>query len=501
MFLKNRKVAGTSMEFFLSAFCGGEDVITPIGEEAKFLPQSLQAEFGRKIRFQNYRAFFNHFSGVKARDMLGPDLWSQYFTFTFERDPLSKVRSLFYFNTADVTGDGDPVADFLDTVYPDYLSDASRYIANDRIIVDYVGNYGRLTEDFATICRRLELPFRDEIGYHAKAWQAAGRKEFTIGPTLRHEIADAFALEARHLPWMAVEGTRPSSNAALPWCEARAARQNGRLDDAHRTIERSLRSDPAFWPAHRERAMILWHLGTRQEALEQMSRLVSDQPERVAYLLDLAMMQQGTGDRHNAEQSFRRAVEMSPGSPRVRIRLARHLAGSGSPAEAISQLRKAMSLLREGSPGWTACHIRCLCWEGRTRKAKAYIDENYVSQSADGEIVVPPGRISYRHRVELMRIVGNQELKAGHFRRAVDTLADDDLVDHYGGATVVKLVDRLNRKQMRGKAKAVVSSVLGRNAWSPEFLDRAGSCLAPGDVPPASRQKCIDVSDGAAPDS
>ena len=214
VFLKNRKVGGTSMEFFLSKYCSGEDVVTPIGEEAKFLPQSLQAEFGREIRFQNYRSFFNHYSGVKARDMLGHDLWAQYYTLTFERNPVSKVRSLFYFNTADVSEEGDPVADFLDTTYPGYLSDAFRYISNDGMIVDLVGNYDRLNEGFETICRRLDISFHGEIGFQAKGWQSAGRKEFTIGPTLRQEIADAFALEAEFVPWMAIEGTRPICSAS-----------------------------------------------------------------------------------------------------------------------------------------------------------------------------------------------------------------------------------------------------------------------------------------------
>ena len=485
MFLKNRKVAGTSMEFFLSAFCGGEDVITPVGEEAKFLPQALQAEFGRKVRFQNYRSFFNHVSGVKTRDILGDDLWPQYFTFTFERNPISKVRSLFYFNTADVSGDGDPVADFLDTVYPDYQSDAFRYTANDRIIVDFVGNYDRLNEDFGTICRRLQIPFHGEIGFNAKTWQAAGRKEFTIGPALRQEIADAFALEARHLPWMGVEGARPSSDAALPWCEARAARQNGRLDDARQMITRALRSDPTFSPARHEHAVILWQLGKRQEALKQMSDLLSDEPARIAYRLEYGMMQHRNGDWDDAEQTLGQAVEMSPRSPRVRIRLARCLAASDSSAEAATELRKAMKLLREGSSRWNASYVRLLCWEGRTQKAKAYIDGKYVSQNDDGEIVVPFGRISYRHRVDLMRIVGNQELKAGRFRRAIDTLADDDLVDHSGGASVVNLVEKLAHKDMRAEAKAVVASVLNRNPWSPSFIECAQSYAKTDDRAPA----------------
>jgi hypothetical protein len=123
IFIKTRKVGGTSVEIALSKFLGEDDIVTPIVTEdeetrhrlgyggprnfrvpAKEVAREVTAlsragrQYGRKLlRWKEWpMRFYNHIGATEVRKALGEDIWNSYFKFSIERNPYDKVCS-FYF--------------------------------------------------------------------------------------------------------------------------------------------------------------------------------------------------------------------------------------------------------------------------------------------------------------------------------------------------------------------------------------------------------------------
>ena len=91
IFIKTRKVSGTSMEISLSQVCGNDDILTPISYEDELirldlggcLPQNYgdknEQRFRELIRARNPDVdrvkhkgrFYNHVPAIKVRDLVG----------------------------------------------------------------------------------------------------------------------------------------------------------------------------------------------------------------------------------------------------------------------------------------------------------------------------------------------------------------------------------------------------------------------------------------------
>jgi len=121
---------------------------------------------------------FQHRTARELRDRLGAEGWSQRFSFSFVRNPWDKVASHYFYRVqtgqtgmrskpvnfsswvALAYGQRDPVYyDKAKMFMPqvDWISDEE-----GRMLVEFVGRFERLAEDFQTVCRRIgieaELP-------------------------------------------------------------------------------------------------------------------------------------------------------------------------------------------------------------------------------------------------------------------------------------------------------------------------------------------------------
>lgn len=87
IFIKTRKTAGTSVELLLGRFCGEDDVVTQIYDPDidKFNHQP-----------RNDQGFYNHIGAGQIRNMVGDDIWDNYFKFSIERNPWDKMVSMFW---------------------------------------------------------------------------------------------------------------------------------------------------------------------------------------------------------------------------------------------------------------------------------------------------------------------------------------------------------------------------------------------------------------------
>ncbi len=94
VYLKARKVAGTSVEVALAKHCGEGDIVTPIGA---FDPKWDEEQYEHPgTKRQGYS---RHATLVPVRKKLGRDLWDAYFKFSIVRNPWDLVVSHYHWST------------------------------------------------------------------------------------------------------------------------------------------------------------------------------------------------------------------------------------------------------------------------------------------------------------------------------------------------------------------------------------------------------------------
>lgn len=114
VFIKTKKVGGTSFEIALSKFCGEDCVITPITPE----DEQLRADLGFRGA-QNYRntvwaahgmqtrgELFNHIPAPTLKSVVPSRIWDEYTKIAIYRNPYDAVISRYYWHGGERTGMG-----------------------------------------------------------------------------------------------------------------------------------------------------------------------------------------------------------------------------------------------------------------------------------------------------------------------------------------------------------------------------------------------------------
>ncbi len=171
IFIKNRKVAGTSAEMFLAPFCGMDDVITPfwVGDNE----ESVKNEEYNRMFSRNFDegGFFNHMPAIKVREKVYSAIWDDYYKFCIERNPWDKVLSHYHMmrhryyrkHSKELSLD-----EYL-AVY-DKFSDYLKYAdADGDLLVDRVVKYENLNKELRPILNHLGIDFGGDFGVRAKS--------------------------------------------------------------------------------------------------------------------------------------------------------------------------------------------------------------------------------------------------------------------------------------------------------------------------------------------
>jgi hypothetical protein len=193
IFIKTAKVAGTSIEVFLSRHCGASDVVTPLeppepshhprNDRGLFnpLPELLASRQGwrRCLRHLLRRhRFYGHMAAWRVRTRVGEPMWRGYYTFCVERNPWDKTLSHYamYRKRKGRT-----------LTFDEYLA-RGRFCWNyhlytepddsKRIVVDRVLRYEHLERDLADVCGRLGIPFDGSLPVRAKSGYREDRRPY-----------------------------------------------------------------------------------------------------------------------------------------------------------------------------------------------------------------------------------------------------------------------------------------------------------------------------------
>ena len=193
LFIKGRKVAGTSVEVALSTICGPDDIITPITP----FDETVRTKLGARGPQNHDDRFYNHMSFRQVLAFAGP--LDSYSVFCVERSPYSKVISwansvLTYRH---YHNDGRPMRSSLDEIRQviDKLSVEISIAKNIDLYRDNVGaiaavplRYHSLNSDLLDFLHRIGAPRVNSLP-HLKE----GLRSDTIDPreVLRRDHIDA----------------------------------------------------------------------------------------------------------------------------------------------------------------------------------------------------------------------------------------------------------------------------------------------------------------------
>lgn len=157
IFIKTRKTAGTSIEVFLSEFCGPDDIVTPIIPHVP--PHSPR----------NHEGFYNHMPAHAIRSRVDPGVWNSYYKFCVERNPWDKVLSHFHMAREISNGTLTFERYFQIQHFPIDFPIYTEPTDSGAIIVDEVLRYESLYDDLTRTFKRLGIPFSGDLGVYAKA--------------------------------------------------------------------------------------------------------------------------------------------------------------------------------------------------------------------------------------------------------------------------------------------------------------------------------------------
>jgi len=185
IFIKNGKVAGTSVEMALSRFCGPRDIITPIHprNEIQRRPPARHAqnfstdpvgerrlgELADKAdllalwdvhrELEPKSLYYNHMKAAAIRKRVGDAFWHDAFKFTIDRHPYERVISsalwLIVDRIKEPTFSAEQVQAAIEESIERLLSSVSFYSIDGQLAVDRILRYETLTADLASIADRV----------------------------------------------------------------------------------------------------------------------------------------------------------------------------------------------------------------------------------------------------------------------------------------------------------------------------------------------------------
>jgi hypothetical protein len=205
------KTAGTSIEIYLSQYCGKDDVVTPI--EPHVVPHVARNYRGlwnpypeimekkakgirRDLRdFIKLRKFYNHIPAWSVQKRVSRHIWDEYYKFCIERNPWDKTLSDYYM-FRDRSSGKLSLDDYLENGvfclnYPKYTD------LNGTLMVDKVIRYENLMDELRETFERVKVPFSGSLGVKAKSEHRVDSTPYykVFSEKQRQLIAEAFSKE------------------------------------------------------------------------------------------------------------------------------------------------------------------------------------------------------------------------------------------------------------------------------------------------------------------
>lgn len=169
IFLKTHKTAGTSLQIALSKHCSEDDIISILHQSDSSLINKFDGLSNQNIEVD--KKYFNHFDWIhyffrqrkftfsehldaqRVKRWIGEKVWNSYYKFCFERDPLDKVISYYFWRTRSESISFEQFV--LENIQS--LSDFNIYSINSEIVVNKVYKYEEIEDSIHDLEEKLNL--------------------------------------------------------------------------------------------------------------------------------------------------------------------------------------------------------------------------------------------------------------------------------------------------------------------------------------------------------
>ncbi len=184
IFLKPRKVAGTSFEIALSRFASTNSIITPISVEDEItrnqlgflgaqnffkpltemnISKSNDFTYKKFTRFQLPLKFWNHMSAKNVKKNLGDYIWSNSYKISIVRNPYDIAVSMFFFENKHIENwTSETFNQWCIRNGESFALNQKQYLINGQEVIDFYIRFENFEEDIL----RLEAQFSELKGLY-----------------------------------------------------------------------------------------------------------------------------------------------------------------------------------------------------------------------------------------------------------------------------------------------------------------------------------------------
>jgi hypothetical protein len=149
IYIKNVKVAGSSVESFFGRFCINPEKIYKYDDAIKQSIDDYGIIGSRSEYVKEKDIWKNHISAKEIKTILGNDTFNTYFKFAVIRNPYDVIVSMYYWEKSKL-----PFKQYAKTKIVDNLDRCS---INGESVCDYYIRYENLLEDIVNVCKLLKI--------------------------------------------------------------------------------------------------------------------------------------------------------------------------------------------------------------------------------------------------------------------------------------------------------------------------------------------------------
>lgn len=218
IFIKPKKVAGTSIEVALAKHLGPDDIMPPLTKYSKTHDRDKYEHHA-----QNPSGFYDHSPPKRIRKRIGEKTWRSYFKFTAIRNPWDMVVSAYfwelnkkvsfrdYFNVLSLRAlflDYIPdyrkikrpkdLTSFVINLPKSYINTKYCFYKNGQPLANFYIRFENLEADFKKACKRIDIPADKLLSLKSKTRTSKKHYSAIYTPETRQIVADIFKKEINY---------------------------------------------------------------------------------------------------------------------------------------------------------------------------------------------------------------------------------------------------------------------------------------------------------------
>ena len=151
IYIKNVKVAGTSVESFFGKYCidPEKDYTYNDGINEHIDEFGILGSRGNNLN----NKWRNHINATKIKSFLGEKTFNEYLKFCVIRNPYDKMVSLYFFRKSKLS--------FKEFVKQTRCNNLNKHSINGKSVCNYFIRFEHIEEDIKTLCKKLKIDSYD----------------------------------------------------------------------------------------------------------------------------------------------------------------------------------------------------------------------------------------------------------------------------------------------------------------------------------------------------